>query len=161
MVDEEVLGTRWVFPEVGRILSIYNWMCFLVADLWIILLNQCQLQFFFFCFLFFVWCHQPRRTIKWPIVCLGFGVYWFSSCIPLNLISTSRLSMWATTSQRAASSTAGWLWTCEKGQGPASLFQMLFLKFLPTLLPTSLTRLVCCGHGEGVFVTLLLFELLR
>lgn len=113
-----------------------------------------------FCF-GFVWCHPPRRTIKWPIVCLGFGIYWFSSCIPLNLISTWRLSMWATTSQRAARSTAGQLWTCEKGQGPASLFQMLFLKFLPTLLPTSLARLVCSGQGEGVFMILLLFELLR
>lgn len=110
---------------------------------------------------FLIWCHPLRRTIKWPFVCLGFGVYWFSSCIPLNLILTWSLSMWATTSQRAASSTAGQLWTCEKGQGPASLFQTLFLKFLPTLLPTSLARLVCCGQGEGVFVTLLLFELLR
>lgn len=68
MVDEEVKGTRWVFPEVGRVLSIYNWMCFLVADLWFIFLNQCQLRFFFvivvvvFVFLFYGAIHLGGQS---------------------------------------------------------------------------------------------------
>lgn len=63
------------------------------------------------------------RTIKWPIVCLGFSVHWVSSCTPLNLISTWLLSIWTTTGQRAAGGggTAGQMWTCEKGQGPSLL----------------------------------------
>lgn len=83
------------------------------------------------------------------------SIDWVSSCVPLNLISTWLLSIWTTGRQRAAGGgTAGQLWTCEKGQGPASLSLQLSLKFLPAYLLLFLATLVCCGLGEGLLVTL-------
>lgn len=81
-------GDKWVFPEVGRIRSIYNWICFLVANLRFILLNQCQLRFF---------CMVPS-TYRGQSDDLLFAldsvsVDWVSPCVPSNFISTW-LSMW-------------------------------------------------------------------
>lgn len=127
MVDEEVKGTRRVFPEMGRILSIYNWMCFLVADLWFILLNQCQLQFCFVLFLYgAIHLGGQSNDLLFALDSVSIDSHLVYSELNFYLapIHVSHHE------SRAASSTAGQLWTCEKGQGPASLFQTLFQEFL-------------------------------
>lgn len=148
-LDEEVRGTRWVSPEVGKTISIYNWICFLIANLWFILLNQCQLQFFYT-----VPSTYGGQSSDLLFALDSVSIDWISSCVPLNLIPTWLLSIWTTTRQRAAGGTAGQMWMCEKGQGPASLSLQHSLKFLPTLLLLSLATLVCCRQGEGLLVTL-------
>lgn len=131
IVDEELRGTRWVSPEVGKTISIYNWVCFLVANLRFILLNQCQLPFFFNT----VPSTYGGQSNDLLFALDSVSIDWVSSCVPLNSISTWHLSIWTTTRQRAAGGTAGQMWTCEKGQGPASLS----LQFLSSCLHFS-----CC-----------------
>lgn len=93
-------GDKMGFPKVWRIISIYNWTCFLVANLRFILLNHCQLHFF--CMVPSTYGGQSNDLLfALDSVCID----WVSSCVPLNLISTWCLSMWTTTSQRAAGST--------------------------------------------------------
>lgn len=69
-VEEEVRGMRREFPPKWRE-SLYwfsSKVCFIVADLWfILLLNQSHFQFFYDAI-------KLRRTIKQPIVCLGFNM---------------------------------------------------------------------------------------
>lgn len=135
-------GDTWVFPEVRRIRSIYNWICFLVANLRFILLNQCQLRFF---------CMVPS-TYRGQSDDLLFAldsvsVDWVSPCVPKNFISTW-LSMWPPHIRGQPAALLDGCGLVRKGGWAGSCLTVsptLSLKFLPALLPSSFAALVCCG----------------
>lgn len=135
------------FLQVWKIISIYNWMCFLVANLQFILLNQCQLQFF---------CAVPStyggQSNDLLFALDSVSIDWVSSCVPLSSIYTWCLSMWTTTVLSEGSRQHCWtdVDLRERAGSCLTVSQTLSLKFLPALPPSSLATLVCCTQGESV-----------
>lgn len=97
------------------------------------------------------------RTIKWPIVCLGFSVHWLSLVLytfELNFhLTPVRLN-------RHRAEGSWWRRHCwtdvdlwERAGSCLAVSPTLSLEFLPALLLLSLATLICCVQRGGLFGT--------
>lgn len=113
-------------------------------------INQCQLQVFLYSAI------HLRRTIKWPIVCLGFSVYWLSLILctfELNFhLTPVHLDHHKAEGSRRHCWTDVGMW--ERAGSRLTVSPVLSLKLLPALLLLSLATLICSGQGEGLLMTL-------
>lgn len=143
------MGARWVCPEVGKTISIYNRICFLVANLGFILLNQCQLQFFY-TVPSPMEDNQMTYCLPWIQCPLSLILYTFGFNFHLTPVHLNHHRAEGSRRRRHCWTDVD-LW--ERAGSCLAISPTLSLEFLPSLLLLSLATLICCGQGGGLFVT--------
>lgn len=98
-----------------------------------------------------------RRTIKWPIVCLGFSVHWLSLILCTFELNFHLTPVHLNHHRAEGSRRRRHCWTdvdlWVRAGSCLAVSSTLSLEFLPALLLLSLATLICCGQGGGLFVT--------